>query len=133
MGSLCRQCNRLCAQHAAARSLLHEDHCSQIVALPSIGDGHDGFSGESASGWQTANLATPVALNAGTTYVVSYSTTDGRHAQSTSYFDTARTVGPLSAPASGNGRYRNLSAGYPSSTAPSATNYFIDIVYRVLS
>ena len=30
------------------------------------------FTGETATGWQQANFATPVAVTAGTTYVASY-------------------------------------------------------------
>src|SRR5207237_1302603 len=32
------------------------------------------FTGESASGWQQANFGSPVAITAGTTYVISYFT-----------------------------------------------------------
>ena len=35
------------------------------------------FTGESATGWQTVTFASPVAVTAGTTYVVSYHTTRG--------------------------------------------------------
>ena len=35
------------------------------------------FSGETASGWQTARFATPVAIQPGVTYVVSYHTDVG--------------------------------------------------------
>ena len=35
------------------------------------------FSGESASGWQELDFSTPVAITAGTTYVVSYHTDAG--------------------------------------------------------
>ena len=37
------------------------------------------FTGETASGWQQVNFATPVAITAGTTYVASYYTTKGRY------------------------------------------------------
>uniref|UniRef100_UPI003564447C DUF4082 domain-containing protein n=1 Tax=Actinotalea sp. TaxID=1872145 RepID=UPI003564447C len=39
-----------------------------------------------------------------------------------------RTVGPLTAPAAGNGRYR-YGGGFPTSTW-NATNYFVDVVYE---
>ena len=44
------------------------------------------FTGESASGWQQANLSTPVTLSPGATYVVSYYAPNGRYAGDTGYF-----------------------------------------------
>ncbi len=44
------------------------------------------FSNETASGWQIANLATPLALTANTTYVVTVNSNTG--------YGTPRTVSP---------------------------------------
>ena len=44
------------------------------------------FTGETASGWQTANLAQPVALAKGTTYTVSYFAPKGGYAATLDYF-----------------------------------------------
>ncbi len=41
------------------------------------------FNGETASGWQTANLAQPVALATNTTYTVSYFAPKGGYAATT--------------------------------------------------
>ena len=86
------------------------------------------FTGESASGWQIARLATPVALAAGSTYVVSYHATAGRYADDTGYFGSgrSRTSGPLTATA---GVY-----AYGSTTAlPTRTwrrsNYYVDVAF----
>jgi hypothetical protein len=88
------------------------------------------FTNETASGWQTANLSTPLPLTAGQTYVVSYYAPVGRYSATGGYFSTPRSSGPLSAPTTNNGRYRYGSGGgFPTSTW-NATNYFVDVVYR---
>lgn len=91
------------------------------------------FSNETTSGWQQANLSTPVPLTAGTTYVVSYHAPVGRYSRTVDDFATrSRTNGPLTAPmataAAPNGVYRYGTSGFPSSTWR-ATNYFVDIVF----
>jgi hypothetical protein len=91
------------------------------------------FTGETASGWQTANLATPVTLSAGGTYVVSYQS-NGFYTATPDYFTTAITQGPLTAPASdesgGNGVYSYGPAGsFPTSTY-NRTNYWADVVFN---
>ncbi|WP_207208664.1 DUF4082 domain-containing protein [Nocardioides oleivorans] len=88
------------------------------------------FTGETATGWQTATFATPVAVTAGSTYVVSYFAPNGRYSATGNYFASARTVGPLTAPAGNNGRYRyGSSGGFPNGSWNS-TNYFVDVVFR---
>src|SRR5262249_10257667 len=47
----------------------------------------------SASGWQTVQLATPVSINANTTYVASYHAT-GAYVGSNGFFGSAVTSGP---------------------------------------
>ena len=88
------------------------------------------FTGETATGWQTATLATPLQLAAGQTYVVSYYAPNGSYSSTPSWFSTPRTVGPLSAPTTNNGRYRyGAGGGFPTSSW-NATNYFVDVVFR---
>lgn len=88
------------------------------------------FSGETATGWQTASLATPVAVTAGTTYVVSYLAPVGRYSSTANFFNTAYTLGPLSARATTNGLYKyGAGGGFPTSSW-NATNYFVDVVLR---
>jgi hypothetical protein len=85
------------------------------------------FSGETDAGWQTAPLASPVALVAGQTYVVSYFAPQGNYSYTSDYFQTAKTTGPLTAAASGNGRYLyGANGGFPTDTYGSA-NYFVDV------
>ena len=55
------------------------------------------FSNESASGWQTATLASPVPINAGTTYVVSYLAPQGHYSLTSGGFGTAVANPPLRA------------------------------------
>jgi len=86
------------------------------------------FAGESASGWQTATLATPVAVTAGTTYVVSYLAPQGHYSYTTNYFSTAQTAGDLTAPAGDNGVFLYGGGGFPEFSWNSA-NYFVDVVY----
>jgi hypothetical protein len=92
------------------------------------------FTNETASGWQEAIFATPVAISANTTYVVSYHAPHGGYSQDTSYFATSATTnGPLTALRSGtdgpNGVYRFGSAiAFPDQTW-SASNYWVDVVF----
>ena len=93
------------------------------------------FTNTAASGWQTVNLATPVAINANTTYVASYHTT-GTYVATSNFFSTAvlkrsldRALLRLSG---GNGVYSyggTSTAGiFPTNTF-SATNYWADVVF----
>jgi hypothetical protein len=53
------------------------------------------FTGETASGWQTAYLASPVVLAANTAYVASYHTDAGNFAVDRPYFATSYYNAPL--------------------------------------
>jgi hypothetical protein len=87
------------------------------------------FVGETASGWQTAMLASPVRLTAGTTYVVSYHAPNGHYATSSGFFADAFTSGDLTVPAGANGRYLYGSGGFPT-FSHNATNYWVDVVFE---
>jgi len=87
------------------------------------------FANETASGWQTAQLATPVTLAAGATYTVSYFAPQGRYSVTPRYFAAAKTSGSLTAAATVNGKYRYaVSGGFPSQSFNS-TNYFVDVTF----
>jgi len=47
------------------------------------------FTSETASGWQQVSFASPVAIAANTTYIVSYNTASGFYAQNSGYFTYA--------------------------------------------
>lgn len=90
------------------------------------------FTGESASGWQQANLSTPVTLTPGTTYVVSYYAPNGRYAGDPGYFQNAGVDNPplhaLRDGADGtNGVYR-YGSGFPT-VAWASANYWVDVVF----
>jgi hypothetical protein len=90
------------------------------------------FTNETASGWQTVNFASPVAITAGTTYVASYHSS-GYYSANGNYFAAAYVNGSLTAPASGssggNGVYAyGASTSFPSNTY-NASNYWVDVVF----
>jgi chitodextrinase len=90
------------------------------------------FSNETASGWQEALFATPISINANTTYVASYLAPNGRYAGDNGYFSAPVNSGTLHAPASGNGVYRyttNTAGAFPSSTWQSS-NYWVDVIFK---
>ncbi|MCA0454525.1 MAG: DUF4082 domain-containing protein [Chloroflexi bacterium] len=92
------------------------------------------FSGETATGWQTATFSTPITVTANTVYVASYHAPQGRFAYDNNTFTTGRTVLPLYALATGetspgNGTYIFGAAGlFPNATF-TATNYWVDVVF----
>ncbi|MER5636119.1 DUF4082 domain-containing protein [Kitasatospora sp. NPDC002227] len=90
------------------------------------------FTGETASGWQTLTFTTPVAVTAGTSYVVSYFAPKGHYSGSNGYFAGGYSNYPLKANADGtggaNGIYKYGATGFPTSTFNS-TNYWVDPVF----
>ncbi len=91
------------------------------------------FTGETASGWQQVNFATPVPITAGTTYIASYQTTSGFFSATAPYFTSQYTSGSLYALADGdeggNGIYLyNAANTFPTSSYQSA-NYWVDVVF----
>ena len=95
------------------------------------------FTGETATGWQTATFGAPRPVAANTTYVASYYAPVGRYANNGGYFASAATTrGPLTAlsngSSGGNGVYRYGASGFPNSTYQS-TNYWVDVVFETSS
>ncbi len=86
------------------------------------------FSGESASGWQQLTFTSPVAINANTTYVVSYHTDVGHYAITSGGLSSAVTNGPLTALASGGVYAYGSGNAFPSNSF-NASNYWVDVVY----
>ncbi|WP_270886144.1 DUF4082 domain-containing protein [Pedococcus sp. 5OH_020] len=91
------------------------------------------FTGETASGWQQATFATPVAITAGTVYVASYFAPVGHYSANGAYFTTAVDNGPLHAlkdgVAGGNGVYGyGASSVFPTETF-NAANYWVDVLF----
>src|SRR5262249_22701172 len=86
------------------------------------------FTNESASGWQELVFPSAVAINANTTYVVSYHTDAGHYALTSSGLSSAVTNGPLTAQASG-GVFAYGSGNVFPSNSFQASNYWVDVVY----
>jgi hypothetical protein len=88
------------------------------------------FTGESASGWQTVNFSNPVAITAGTTYVISYHTTTGHYSYTGQAFNTQYDNAPLHAPSNGtsggNGVFAYGASSFPNQSF-NAANYWVDV------
>ncbi len=96
------------------------------------------FTNESASGWQTANLSSPVRVDPGTTYVVSYHTNVG-HYSGDQYYFAGKGAGKYAVRAladgvdGGSGVYKyGTGSAFPTSTYR-ATNYWVDVAFRRLT
>jgi hypothetical protein len=86
------------------------------------------FSKETKSGWQSAVFASPVAVNAGQTYVASYWAPRGRYSTDIGGFTRGRTDGTVKFP-KGAGVYTYTSGGRPTKNYLNS-NYYVDIVYK---
>jgi fibronectin type 3 domain-containing protein len=91
------------------------------------------FTGETASGWQQVNFATPVTITATAVYVASYHAPNGRYAVNDGYFTTGVDTPPLHAlqdgVSGGNGVYLYGAGGFPANTFGSS-NYWVDVVFN---
>ena len=92
------------------------------------------FTGESTSGWQQANFATPIAVTANTVYVASYLAPNGRYAGDNSALATAGVDNPplhalKDGASGGNGVYAYAgTTTFPNLTFQ-ASNYWVDVVF----
>lgn len=97
------------------------------------------FTGETASGWQTATLSTPVAITANTIYVVSYFSQHGDYVKTNPYFKANVVNGPLTAlgwtAAQPNGVYRySATSAFPNNNAYIGnTNFWADVIFSTTS
>lgn len=87
------------------------------------------FVGETASGWQEQVLNTPVNIVAGTSYTVSYHTTNGQWSMNNPYFAAQVTSGTFTAPV--NAGVYNYAAppAFPSPTSGYGANYWVDFKF----
>jgi hypothetical protein len=109
-------------------------HTAHLWSSTGVSLGTATFSGETASGWQQVNFATPVAVNANTTYVASYHTSVGHYADDPGFFATSGVDNsPLHALADGadgpNGVYSYGAASTFPANAYQASNYWVDVVF----
>src|SRR5262249_47370290 len=88
---------------------------------------------ETASGWQTATFATPVAVTANTVYVASYHLNNGHYGFASNYFGSSGVDnGPLHALANGtsaNGVYRYTSTSADPNQTYNSANSGVALVY----
>ncbi len=94
------------------------------------------FTSETSYGWQQVNLSTPVAIQANTVYIASFSTGGGYFGITTSFFTSGGvTSGPLEAlPSSvsgGDGVY-NRSGQFPDYNG-SGMNFWADVAFSPTS
>lgn len=80
---------------------------------------------ETATGWQTASLATPVSITAGSRYTASYTAPTGQYSYTSASLSGGFTNGHLSVPA--NGGVFSSGGGFPTNSYNS-TNYWVDVV-----
>src|SRR5690348_10301083 len=85
------------------------------------------FTNETASGWQTARFASPVHVNANSTYTVSYQAPNARYSSTGSYFTSSQTHGDLKTPRNA-GVYRYGGVAFPTQTYQ-ASNYWVDLLF----
>ena len=96
------------------------------------------FSGETASGWQQVNFASPVAITANTVYVASYHANAGHYSIDSGYFtSTGHDNPPLHALANGvsggDGVYiYGATSAFPALTFNS-TNYWVDVAFTPMA
>jgi parallel beta-helix repeat protein len=92
------------------------------------------FTGETSSGWQQANFASPVSVAKDTTYIVSYHAPNGHYAVQSSAFTSAFTNGPLTAPAHSSGDPNGVfKFGGPNNfpnQGGNNYNYYVDVVFN---
>lgn len=93
------------------------------------------FTNETASGWQTVTLSSPVAITANTTYIVSYFSQNGDFVKTDPYFTSNIVNGPLTGlgwtSTEPNGIYKySSSSSFPNvSTYAGKSNYWSDIIF----
>jgi Domain of unknown function (DUF4082)/Bacterial Ig domain len=89
------------------------------------------FTIESERGWQQINLATPVELTPGVTYITSFHSESGHYSMDPKYFAVLRPRTVLKAPWSGSGGVFAYGAGksvFPANR-DGATNFWADLVF----
>ncbi|NDK55401.1 DUF4082 domain-containing protein [Pontibacter fetidus] len=92
------------------------------------------FENETASGWQEASFSAPVAVSAGTTYIISYHSSNGSYTAANNAFTQALNRSPLIAlkdtTGSRNGVYiESTTPAFPTESFKSS-NYWVDVVFN---
>jgi hypothetical protein len=91
------------------------------------------FAGETASGWQQQNFASPINVTSGQTYTISYNTRNGHYSSDSGGFNSSKTSGPLTAPISAGRYVYNFETGYPyPQSIYNNENYYVDVVFQAV-
>ena len=108
-------------------------HIGQLWSSSGTLLGQATFVNETASGWQQVSLPSPVAVTAGTTYIVSYHSSAGNYSFTNSYFINSIVNGPLTGLANGTDGSNGLYSYTPTPTLPTgsfqSSNYWVDVVF----
>ena len=93
------------------------------------------FTGETASGWQQALFATPVAIASNTVYVASYHADNGHYSADLNYFQGKGMDSPplhalTNSAATPNGVYAYGSGSVFPNQTWNAANYWVDVVFQ---
>ncbi len=115
-------------------SLNTGSHVAKLWTNAGVLLGSASFTNETSSGWQETAFATPIAITADTSYVISYHANNGHYSSQSQYFATSGlTNGPLTALQDGadgaNGLYQYGTSAFPTQTWQSE-GYFIDVVFN---
>jgi len=110
-------------------------HTGRLWTISGTNLGSVTFTGETASGWQQADFATPIPVTANTTYIASYYAPNGRYTISRPYFTSAGVDNPpLHALQSGvdglNGVYCTSSSSCFPNSSYLGSNYWVDVVFE---
>src|SRR5436190_643697 len=113
--------------------MLRPLHHRRFPTLTRLAIAAASFTGETATGWQQVNFATPISITANTTYLASYPAPPRHSSDLDGYFALAgRDNAPLHALGNGvdgaNGVYRYGAVAFPA-TASASTNYWVDVVF----
>ena len=87
------------------------------------------YTGETATGWQTASFTQPVQLTAGQAYVASYYAPNGHYSATSGFFTTLWDNTVLAAAPGSNGLYGYGSDQFPTGSYNS-TNYWVDPIFQ---
>ena len=110
-------------------------HIGQLWSSSGTLLGEATYVSETASGWQQVALPSPVAVTAGTTYIVSYHSSAGNYSYTDDYFSSPIENGLLKGLGNGedgpNGVYFYTSTpAFPTNSFQSS-NYWVDVEFSV--
>jgi hypothetical protein len=107
-------------------------HTAQLYTVDGTLLASQVFGPETDNGWQTLFLATPVAINANTTYVACYFSSLGNYVSTANGLKTAVTNGVLTALADStdglNGVYKYTNQPSIPDSSHKSNNYWVDVI-----